>query len=263
VSSGGDKGLGAVRAYLESATRHNPQNPSPPDVAIAIEDRNYRPLAEVNATWANARRRSFIWRRHEIENYLLHPRLVLEMFNGFRGAGQSWAAKLPVSEADVNALLQTLALQVIENHAAEVLRTELVQTLNPLRLSFGPPRPNIRDQAHWLPALENEAARLCNDCATASALSELQRTAIATRYQQLLAVYQQPSFFASGDYLRDLGGHELLATLGSHLSGLVGGAISQQLLEDELLTALDRVYQPNALFQPDDFAELAAILAQY
>jgi len=31
----------------------------------------------------------------------------------------------------------------------------------------------------------------------------------------------------------------------------------------ERLRVLDGIYQPNILFLPDDFAELAAILAQY
>jgi hypothetical protein len=60
-----------------------------------------------------------------------------------------------------------------------------------------------------------------------------------------------------------MGGHELLAALSRHLHSLGAGArLNQQVLSDELLRVLDRIYQPNILFQPDDFAELAAILAQ-
>ena len=74
--SGGSRGLGAVRAYLQSRSAH--------DVAVAVEDRNHRPFAVANATWANQASRSFIWRRHEIENYLLHPRVVLALFDELR-----------------------------------------------------------------------------------------------------------------------------------------------------------------------------------
>src|SRR4051794_15404601 len=73
ASAGGDRGLGAVRAYLGSR--------SPRDVAISTQDRNYRPQGLAQATWANPSGRSFIWRRHEIENYLLQPRVVLELCN--------------------------------------------------------------------------------------------------------------------------------------------------------------------------------------
>ncbi len=79
-----------------------------------------------------------------------------------------------------------------------------------------------------------------------------------------MAYYQQPVFLTSGDYLCDMGGHELLEALTRHLHNLgAGSRFSQQFLSDELLRLLDQTYQPNTLFQPDDFAELAAILAQY
>jgi len=77
-------------------------------VINVVEDRDYRPGAVANATWANRAGRSFIWRRHEIENYLLHPRVVLELFNNFRATGAAWANSLPANEPDVSALLQSL-----------------------------------------------------------------------------------------------------------------------------------------------------------
>src|SRR5262249_46338676 len=68
--SGGSGGLGAVRVYL--------LNRSANDVAISVEDRDYfRTRAEAHAGWGNLAANGYIWRRHEIENYLLHPRVVL------------------------------------------------------------------------------------------------------------------------------------------------------------------------------------------
>jgi len=128
---GGSKGHGAVRTYLESRSAH--------DVAIAIEDRDYRPRTAANATWANQAGKSFIWRRHEIENYLLHPRVVLELFNDFRAAGAAWAGSLPATEADTSALLQTLAGPLLEDHAAEVLKDELVRRINGIKSQFWSP----------------------------------------------------------------------------------------------------------------------------
>ena len=67
----------------------------------------------------------------------------------------------------------------------------------------------------------------------------------------------------------DFGGVPVLATLvaeqfAKHTHGLGAGTrFSQQVLSDELLRLLDQMYQPRTLFQPDDFTELAAILAQY
>jgi hypothetical protein len=112
-SSGGSSSLGAVRAYLESR--------STKDLAVAVEDRNHRPHAVANSSWAYKAGRSFIWRRHEIENYLLHPRVVLALFNELRGLPHlHWAVGLPATEPDVDALLQSLAAPLLADHAAEV-----------------------------------------------------------------------------------------------------------------------------------------------
>src|SRR5437868_14011576 len=71
--SGGGGGLGAVRVYLLSR--------APSDVAISVEDRDYyHTHAQAHARWANLTAPRYIWRRHEIENYLLHPRVVLALF---------------------------------------------------------------------------------------------------------------------------------------------------------------------------------------
>lgn len=133
--SGGSKGLGAVRAYLTSRSAH--------DVAVAVEDRDYRPLAVANGTWANQAGRSFIWRRHEIENYLLHPQVVLALFNELRPLpGSHWAIGLPASEPDVDALLQALAAPLLADHAAGVLRDEILEQMNAVgSVSFSLARP--------------------------------------------------------------------------------------------------------------------------
>ncbi len=262
--SGGSRGLGAVRAYLQSRSAH--------DVAVAVEDRNHRPFAVANATWANPASQSFIWRRHEIENYLLHPRVVLALFDELRTLpGLHWTVGLPASESDVDALLQALAAPLLADHAAEVLRDEIVEQINAVgSVGFGIARPAPPAGAHaprepeWLAVLLQEATRLSQACTAVASLPPLQAAALTARYGALVAQYQQPAFLTSRDYLRDMGGHELLASLSRHLHSLGAGArFSQQILADELLRRLDQMYHPNTLFQPDDFAELAAILAQY
>jgi hypothetical protein len=261
--TGGRKGHGAVRVYFEIRSSN--------DVAITVEDRDYRPRMEANATWANQGGRSFIWRRHEIENYLLPPSVVLELFNDFRAAGAAWASSLPATEADVTVLLQSLASPLLEEHAAEVLKNELVQKINGIgSLSFGPPRPtrpagmHACGQGQWVPALQQEATRLCQACNAVGALPDLQPAAIAAVYNAQLAQFQNPAFLTAGDYLIDMKGKDLMSGLARHLGSLGAPAgLNQDALADELLQVLERVYQPNTILQPDDFDELAAILRQY
>ncbi len=262
--TGGDRGLGAVRSHLQGRSLH--------DVAITIEDRNYRQRTVADDTWAKPAGQNFMWRRHEIENYLLEPHVVLELFNDFRTApSAAWASSLPATVADVFVLLQTLASPLIEDHAAEVLRSELVAQINATgSLSFGPARPAppqvapAPGQAQWLPALQQEAVRLCQTCSDVVVLPDLQPAAIAIRYNDLLAQFQAPAFLTSGDFLIDMGGHALIAALSRHLHTLGALArLNQNELANELLRMLARVYQPNVIYQPDDFADLASILAQY
>src|SRR5262249_39351578 len=73
-----------------------------------------------------------------------------------------------------------------------------------------PPGAGVPGQAAWVPALQQEAARLCRVCTAAAALPEFQPAAIASRYQALLAQFQAPTFLASGDFLLDMGGHEMM-----------------------------------------------------
>jgi hypothetical protein len=262
--SGGSGGLGGVRVYLRNLGHQN--------VSISVEDRDYyRTEAQAHAGWGNRAAREFFWRRHEIENFLLHPRVALALYDDLRTTGVGWAAALPTTEADVLASLQTVAAALLENHAAEVLRVELLRhSVAGGNLQFGatkptaPPGATVAGQAAWVPALQQEAARLCASCSVAAGHPELQPAAIAARYQILLARFQTPAFLTSGTFLIDLGGHELMAALAAHLRG-VGAppGFTDRFLEDELLRVLIPIYQPGLIYNPDDFEELATILAQY
>jgi hypothetical protein len=262
IPAGGSSGLGAVRTYL----RHRSRN----DVAITIEDRDYfRTRAEAHAIWGNNAAKGYFWRRHEIENYLLHPRIVSALFDDYRT--QAWGSVLPANEPDVFALLQTVAAPLIETHVAEVLRVEsLRRSTAGGSLQFGPQRPpatpgiGVAGQAAWVPVLQREAIRLCQACTAVANLPEFQPAAIAARYQALLALYQAPAFLSTGDFLIDMGGHELMAALAAHLRSLgVPPSLTDSILEEDLLDVLSQIYRPGTLYDPDDFQELAVILSRY
>src|SRR5262249_40894641 len=103
----GSGGLGAVRAYL--------RNLSPDNVAVSVEDRDYyRTQAEAHAGWGNLTAHGFFWRRHEIENYLLHPRVVLALFDDLRAPGFGWATALPATEADASPCSRRLQFRYLK-----------------------------------------------------------------------------------------------------------------------------------------------------
>lgn len=264
--TGGSKGLGLVRNYLESRIRG--------DVAIAVEDRDFRSQAHAHGSWTKVGARHFHWRRHEIENYLLHPPVVRAMFAEFRTAGYTWANSLPSTDDDVTLLLQSFAKELLEDHAANLFKEEMVERINQVPnggLSFGPSRPasqpgvHAPGQAEWLQAFEQEALRLARKCGGVAGLSDLQPAEIATRYGFHLAQCQNPTFLTSGEFLLEMGGSELLAALARHLHSLHAPSSlnNQGALADELLRVLGRMYHPNTLFHPDDFADLAQALRNH
>ena len=100
--------------------------------------------------------------------------------------------------------------------------------------------------------------------AAAAALPDFEPAAIGTRYKTLRAQFQAPDFLTSGQFLIDMGGHELMAALAARLRGIgAPSAFTSSFLEEELLRVLTQIYQPGAIYQPDDFQELATILQQY
>jgi hypothetical protein len=212
-----------------------------------------------------------MWRRHEIENYLLHPAVVLALFKDYRTTlANAWAAALPTTEPDVSTLMQSLARPLLENHTGEVLEDELFALLDKHRLRFRVPTPPApaglpaAGQNEWLQALQQEATDLVSRCNAAAGLPNLETAAIQTRYHELLAEFQAPAFPTSGDYLALMGGHAFVAALCRHLKGPSSPAgLDQDFLAGELLRVLKDIYQPNTIYQPDDFAELANMLRQY
>jgi hypothetical protein len=163
--------------------------------------------------------------------------------------------------------MQSLSAPLIENHAGHVLADELFSLLDALGLRYRVPTPAASGglpapgEAEWLPALQEEAVRLTSACNAATILPDLQASAIQRRYNDLKSQFTAPTFLTSGDYLIDMGGHELMAALRRHLNGIgAPGNFTQELLADELLRILRGIYQPNSIYQPDDFAELATIL---
>lgn len=78
-AAGGDRSLGSVREYLSKRNR-TPR-------VLSIEDRNFHSRADAERTWTNPGAKGLMWRRHEIENYLLDPRLVADAFRALREDG--------------------------------------------------------------------------------------------------------------------------------------------------------------------------------
>jgi hypothetical protein len=196
----------------------------------------------------------------QVGNYLLDPRLVAEAFRSFDATGVRGAENLPRDDRMVFSVLQELARPMLEAHAGWLTywhlnsrkNSELQKPRDATLPGTSPPRS--RDE--WLSYLRLESLRLKHACEHLIGDSTFDESAIAQAYDGVLAKVTQPDFFSSGQFLLDLGGHELMLALCAQIKQMGVPRLSNSDLETELINALDRLYAPG-FFVPDDFDELA------
>lgn len=264
--TGGESSLRSVRTWLEERSRTelpNGTRSDPHDRAYAIEDRNFRPAAQIEDLWQQPDQKRWIWRRHEIENYLLDPRLVAHAFQEIKKApiAQKFADQLPDNGEKALNLLQQLAHVMLENYVGQLLCQQLSfykgDTTNtnlscPLRLAGSP----YASRADWLNYLQIECERMKEACRLVNGDTQFDLPGIEADYDHLLAEVNKPEFLRE-QFLIDMGGYELMDALLYHVKQNIGVArLTYAVFTDELIKALDALYQPG-FFVPDDFSELA------
>lgn len=180
IPAGGDSSLRSVRWWLEERSRT--QRPDgtwrpPRDRTYAIEDRNFRQAADVEKLRQKPNGKRWMWRRHEIENYLLDPRLVAHAFQEIKKApiAQKFAGQLPDTATKALQLLQQLAQPMLEDYAGQLT----CQALSYYKGDIGntnldcPQRPSgftpsnsspYAGQTEWLAYLQSECQRLKEAC---------------------------------------------------------------------------------------------------
>ncbi len=254
--AGGDSSLGSVAEYLRQ--RYGAR-------AYTIEDRNFRPQEKAEETWQQTGQTQWIWRRHEIENYLLDPRLIAAAFQSLQNARVPGAANLPTDAQSIFTALQKLARPMLERHAGWLTYWQLnawkntpandVRWLKPKdALPAGSPLPGPRQE--WLDYLCSECRRLKQACKHLVDDTTFDESNIIRYYDDALGRVSASEFLNSGRFLWDLEGKELLSSLMTFINRQGLSQLSRSDFETELLDALDRLYTPG-FFEPDDFAQLA------
>lgn len=262
---GGEGNVGGVAGWFVDRSRKTDLDgkPGPPtDRVYTIQDRDYRASAECEASWRPANMR-FIWHRHEIENYLLDPRVVADAFSALRISAAKWPKSLPENVAEVESLLQQLARPLLENHAGWLTYWRLdrvKKSVGSTRFAWPDdlkPSRSLRypGRIDWLNHFMLEAQRAREASSAFVKLEAFEAEAIRKEYDRILAEISSVEFFSTGQYLVDLSGHDLMSTLIHHIN-ILQCPLSLIDFEDQLLKSLDQQYTPN-FFVPDEFAELA------
>ena len=271
IPAEGDSSLGSLRRWLEERSRSQHTDgtwSNPHDRAYAIEDRNFQLATRVEEDWQKPNKKRWYWRRHEIENYLLDPRLVAHAFQEIQKVpiAQNFTEQLPNTESKALTMLQQLASPMLEDYAGQLACQQLNfykgDTANtnldcPQRPSGFVPSPSspYPGQTEWLNYLQIECQRLKAAGQQLSNDSKFDLPNIEAEYDQHLAEINKPEFLEQ-QFLVDMGGHELMSAFLRHIRQDIGMTrLTYAALTDELIKALDALYQP-AFFEPDDFSEL-------
>lgn len=248
--AGGDGGLGSVARWLEKIRGGR---------AYSIEDRNYRFQAEVEQSWSD-NSKSFIWRRHEIENYLFDPAIVTQTMISFRQTAGASTSRLPQTQAEVETELLSLAVPLFDDHVGQLACTRLVKDLNSLELQFHKQRKKLLDRKGWLELFRQECRRLKARGSELAQLPAFADESLADGYDQLHAELSQSDFLSGSRCLKEMDGKKLMARLLDFVKVRGFPRLSQSDLESELIQSLEQRYFPGCFasgIEPDDFVELA------
>lgn len=276
--AGGSSSLGALATYLQEEATRGPAAMSKvkPEV-FTIKDRDFSPLSQAESTWTDAANRKLMWRRHEIENYLVEPSVVHTWFENLRldPPRKMDTHRLPVSLTEVEALISNLARSTLHHHVGRLIFGEMQQshrvytdTIQPLlpkrsgHVILDPNRFPTPTRADWLSALNVEWSRVQSNRRKTGRIPCWTARRIRERFDSLLTQFQHPSYFAAKTYLLDFEGKGLLWSLGNRIQQLTGLPISTDTLENELISVLSNAYQMYRPFQPDEFHDLAERMKQ-
>lgn len=246
-TAGSGSSLGSVATWLEKRGHR----------AYTIKDRDYRLREQVERYWeANSKR--LMWYRHEIENYLLDPRIVLAAFHQLRKDDIRGAKSLPDDSASIEELLRSLAVPLLVNHTGRCAYWALYAYVPVDEVCLKLPRPsgNNSNREGWLDYLESEGRRFQSVCGCLANDERFQRSAIESEFDKVWDYVAASQFLDSGLFIEEMDGHELLSALSSYVNRAGVSHLSLPDLENELLKALDSLYS-DSFFVSDDFTKLA------
>ncbi len=251
---GGGAALGAVAQYIRAAESIS--------TVAYVRDRDYRPLARAEESLTDGSP-EFIWRRHEFENYLLEPAVVVAAMDELR----EFAPSLPSDEAEVRERLRSCAEQHAPVEGGRMTLSKIRADADqdaPARIEF--PRFRTPDGALFsdeqcVQAVRGECERATKQAATRARHPSLDPDVAEAHYRSTLVRLTERGYLHDDLYLRDFGGRELLSCFWNSLADRRPSRLTMELFQEELASALVSLYEnTDDLFRPDDFHDLAKSL---
>lgn len=243
---GGTRNLRPAAAYL---TRQN-------QLVFTIQDRDFRPLSEAEECYSeNYAERHFMWRRHELENYLIEPRVVANCFKQLQPYSK---VTLPDTEDSARHWIKNLARDLLEDQAGRQTAWELhCQLHNTFPTTSSRPQGDaIQSREEWQNRLISEMTEIRSQAQQFEDFVQTTEIEILHRYEVSLQAFSKPSFLNKDKYLRDFGGHEMVQKIHQEARINVIRYGLQEFQTDLVESFVEEWNRDPSFLQPNDFDRL-------
>jgi hypothetical protein len=264
VPAGGDSSLPLAKQLLpQIAIPRTPSGRLRERRILTVRDRNFEALSKVEASWNDIACSELIWRRHEIENYLLHPLAVYRAVNALR------LGNPPFAQADdARVLLIEIGRSLAAHHAgillAEKYGLECKTRLD--RQDFSIPKQwrklsvsasGTEAQRRWVTEIRRALSQFRNNYHRCGRVRAVPSVEVRRRYDEELRKFMAEEYLDDLRFLEEFEGKALLARLRERLRSDFRLGPTEETLTTELLKQLKVGYISGDIqFGPDEFAGL-------
>ena len=247
---GGVRNLRPAAAYL---TRQN-------QLVYTIQDRDFRPLSEAKECYdPNYAGRHFMWRRHELENYLIEPRVVANCFKQLQPHSK---IRLPDTEDSARHWIKNLARDLLEDQAGRRTSWELRHQLHdtfPTISSISQENAKL-SREEWQNRLITAMKEMRSQVQQFEGFVQTTDADILHRYEVNLQAFSEHSFLDTDGHLKDFGGHEMVQKIYQEARINVRHYGLQDFQTDLVNSFVEEWNRDTSFLQPNDFDALGAAI---
>ena len=247
---GGARNLRPTTAYL--ALQNQP--------VFTVADRDFRPLSEAEECYSeNYTERHFMWRRHELENYLIEPRVVANRFKQLQPHSK---ITLPDTEDSARHWIKNLAQALLEDQAGRRTSWELRHQLHDTfpTTSSRSQGNAIQNREEWQNRLISEMREIRSQARRFDEFVQTTDADILQSYEANLQIFSEPSFLNTDGHLKDFGGHEMVQKIYQEARINVSRYGLQDFQTDLVESFVEEWNHDPSFLQPNDFADLSAAI---
>jgi hypothetical protein len=247
---GGARNIRPAAAYL---TRQN-------QPVFTIQDCDFRPLSEAEECYSqNYAERHFMWRRHELENYLIEPRVVANCFKQLQPYSK---VALPDTEDSARHWIKNLARDLLEDQAGRQTAWELGRQLHntfPTASSISQVNA-IQNREEWQNRLINGMKEICSQAQQFGEFVQTTDADILQNYEANLQAFSEPNFLNIDGHLKDFGGREMVQKIHQEAYINVSRYGLREFQTDLVESFVEEWNHDPSFLQPNDFADLSAAI---